>query len=183
LTGLAPFTATASRTSALNAAASTSSPSRISIARRTFPSKLELNNPFGSFNDAPFANVSFTTFLYVSPVQRIPSCDHTGMPHFHSSTMSLSASLISVRILPSVFPRQSPSSSTLFEISSATDCPSLATVLFIFPPDPEPSLFLPLRLRLFRHQHHQLPTRIVRHHLHAIALRSSICKPRLMLEI
>jgi len=29
---------------------------------------------------APFANVSFTAALYVSPVQTIPLCDQTGTP-------------------------------------------------------------------------------------------------------
>ena len=57
------FSATASRTSALNAASSTSSPSWMSIARRTLPSRLELNSPAGSGSDAPLAKVSFTTFL------------------------------------------------------------------------------------------------------------------------
>ena len=93
---------TASRTSALKADASTSSPSWISIARRTFPSRLELKRPAGSFNDAPLANVSLTTLLYDSPVQMIPPCDQTGVPglvgltHFHSSTTSGSACLMSV---------------------------------------------------------------------------------------
>src|SRR3954471_18715431 len=58
------------------------------------PSRLELNSPAGSSSDAPFANVIFTTLLYVSPVQMIPSCSQTGTPrHFHSSTPSGSASL------------------------------------------------------------------------------------------
>src|SRR5437868_3542740 len=48
----------------------------------------------------------------------MPSCDHTGVPiHFHSSTTSGSACLISSRILRSVSPRQSPSSAILFEMS------------------------------------------------------------------
>src|SRR5262249_12906058 len=55
--------ATAWRTSALKADSSTSSPSWMSIARRTFPSRLELKRRAGSFRDAPLANVSFTTFL------------------------------------------------------------------------------------------------------------------------
>ena len=55
--------ATAWPTSALNADASTSSPSWMSIARRTFPSRLELKRRAGSFRDAPFAKVSFTTPL------------------------------------------------------------------------------------------------------------------------
>ena len=55
--------AMASRTSALKADASTSSPSRMSIARRMFPSRLELKRPAGSFRDAPLAKVSFTTLL------------------------------------------------------------------------------------------------------------------------
>ena len=60
---LALFSSIASRTSALNAAASTSSPSGMSIARRTLPSRLELKRPVGSSSDAPLAKVSFTTFL------------------------------------------------------------------------------------------------------------------------
>src|SRR5262249_44062114 len=55
--------ATASRMSALKADASTPSPSWMSIARRTFPSRLELKRRAGSLRDAPLAKVSFTTFL------------------------------------------------------------------------------------------------------------------------
>src|SRR5512143_1830484 len=62
----------------------------------------------------------------------MPSCDHTGLPHFHSSTTSGSASLISLRILLRVSPRQSPSSAILFEMSSDADWPWLA---------PDPSMF------------------------------------------
>src|SRR5258705_2166527 len=52
----------------------------------------------------------------------MPSCDQTGVPiHFHSSTTSGSASLMSLRILPRVFPRQSPSSAILFEMRSDAD--------------------------------------------------------------
>src|SRR5436309_15016156 len=66
----------------------------------------------------------------------MPSCDHTGVPgcvdftHFHSSTMSGSASLMSLRILPRVFPRQSPSSLILSSIDAAAD--STGTVLFMY---------------------------------------------------
>src|SRR5208283_1707207 len=60
--------ATAWRTSALKADSSTSSPSWMSIARRTFPSRLELKRRAGSFRDALLEKVSFTTFLYDSPV-------------------------------------------------------------------------------------------------------------------
>ena len=69
------------------------------------------------------AKVIFTAFLYVSPVQMIPSCDQTGVPgfvgftHFHSSTTSGSASLMIPRTLLSVSPRQSPSSSIRASIS------------------------------------------------------------------
>src|SRR4051812_15433767 len=113
-----PLRVTAWRINALNADPSISSPSWMSIARRTFPSRLELKRRAGSFRDAPFANVSFTTFLYDSPVQMMPSCDQTGVPiHFHSSTTSGSASLISFRIRPSVFPRQSARSAILCEMS------------------------------------------------------------------
>jgi hypothetical protein len=55
--------AIASRTSALKADSSTSSPSWMSIARHTFPSRLELNRPAGSCRDAPLAKVSFTIVL------------------------------------------------------------------------------------------------------------------------
>src|SRR5438874_2390402 len=119
--------ATAWRTSALNADASIVSPSRMSIARRTFPSRLELKRRAGSSSDAPLAKVSFTTLLYDSPVQRMPSCDQTGVPiHFHSSTTSGSASRMSLRIRASVSPRQSPSSMILFEMSSDADGPAPA---------------------------------------------------------
>src|SRR5213079_1329800 len=125
--------ATAWRTSALKADSSTSSPSWMSIARRTFPSRLELKRRAGSFSDAPLAKVSFTAFLYDSPVQMMPSCDQTGVPiHFHSSTTCGSAALMSWRILPRVFPRQSPSSAILFEMSSAADWPWLAPDFFMF---------------------------------------------------
>jgi hypothetical protein len=53
----ARFSATAAFTSALNASASIASPSRKSIARRTLPSRLELNRPLGSSSAAPFAKV------------------------------------------------------------------------------------------------------------------------------
>src|SRR6185437_1521106 len=65
----------------------------MSMARLTFPSRLELNRPEGSFNAAPLANVSLTTLLYVSPVHTMPPCDQTGTPgdvaftHFRSSTI------------------------------------------------------------------------------------------------
>src|SRR5262249_27487207 len=52
--------ATAARMSALNARASTSSPSWMSIARLTFPSRLELKSLAGSFNAAPLEKVNFT---------------------------------------------------------------------------------------------------------------------------
>src|SRR5437588_503405 len=110
----------------------------MSIARRTFPSRLELKRRAGSFRDAPLAKVSFTTFLYDSPVQMMPSCDQTGVPglvgltHFHSSTTSGSASLISLRILLRVSPRHSRSSAILSEMSSDADWPWLAPDFFIF---------------------------------------------------
>src|SRR5438093_2744290 len=83
------FRATAARMSAFNAFSSILSPSWKSMARLVLPSRLELKRPDGSANEAPLAKVIFTTFLYVSPVQMIPACDHTGTPrHFHSSTIS-----------------------------------------------------------------------------------------------
>src|SRR6266853_1884299 len=52
----------------------------MSTARLTFPSRLELNRPEGSFNAAPLANVILTTFLYVSPVQTMPAWEKTAVP-------------------------------------------------------------------------------------------------------
>src|SRR3954470_3952898 len=82
------FSATAARMSAFNAFSSILSPSWKSIARLVLPSRLELKRPEGSSNEAPLTKVIFTTFLYVSPVQIIPACDHPGPRHFHSSTAS-----------------------------------------------------------------------------------------------
>src|SRR5437867_6010322 len=67
----------------------------------------------------------------------MPSCDQIGVPglfgfiHFHSSTTSGSASLMSFRILLRVSPRQSPSSAILFEMSSDADRPWLASDFFM----------------------------------------------------
>src|SRR2546429_3273523 len=63
----------------------------------------------------------------------MPSCDQIGVPiHFHSSTTSGSASLMSLRILLRLSPRQSPSSAILFEMSSDADLPWLAPDFFMF---------------------------------------------------
>src|SRR4051812_41317113 len=102
------------------------------MARRVFPSRLELNRRDGSFRAAPLAKVILTTFVYVSPVQMIPSCDHTGTPlHFHSSTTSGSACLIRVRIRLSTLPRQSPSSLILTSINSDGDLLVCDSLFFI----------------------------------------------------
>src|ERR1700722_9644107 len=105
----------------------------MSIARRVEPSRLELKRGEGSSSAAPLAKVSFTTALYVSPVQRIPPCDQTGTPrHFHSSTASGSACLMSCRTRASVSPRQSLSSLILASISwEAGGCVSALLEAFI----------------------------------------------------
>src|SRR4051794_6984964 len=84
----------------------------MSIALRMLPSRLELNSRDGSGMLAPRKNVSFTAFVYVSPVQTIPPCDHTGTPdgfvgliHLRSSVISGSASRISARMRASASPR------------------------------------------------------------------------------
>src|SRR5262249_3253326 len=114
---LLPFfrlSATAARMRSFKAVSSRLSLSWKSIARLTFPSRLELKRREGSFSSAPLANVILTTFLYVSPVQTMPPCDQTGVPgfvvftHFHSSTISGSAAWMTARTFASVFPRQSP---------------------------------------------------------------------------
>jgi hypothetical protein len=61
----------------------------------------------------------------------MPSCDHTGMPHFHSSTTSGSASWISLRIRASVSPRQSSSAAIALSISSEGG-PSSGPPIFFF---------------------------------------------------
>jgi hypothetical protein len=85
-----PLRATAARMSALNALASIASLSRMSMARRVLPSRLELNSLAGSFNEAPLKKVSFTVDRYDSPVQMPPSWHQTGVPfHFHSPVSEL----------------------------------------------------------------------------------------------
>src|SRR5262249_15577074 len=112
------FSVTAARIRAFNASSSIFPPSWKSMARLVLPSRLELKRPDGSSSAAPLEKVIFTTFLYVSPVQINPSCDHTGTPlHFHSSTPSGSASLTKARIRLPILPRQSPSSLILASIS------------------------------------------------------------------
>src|SRR6266404_8517978 len=97
----------------------------MSIALRVLPSKLELKRRDGSGILAPRANVSFTTLVYVSPVQTIPLCDQTGIPaiafdgflHFRSSVISGSASRISARMWARVSSRKSPKSRIRWSMS------------------------------------------------------------------
>src|SRR5260370_13694094 len=103
----------------------------MSMARLTSPSRLELNRPAGSFNPAPLANVILTAFVYVSPVQTMLPWDQTGVPiHFHSSTISGSASCMILRTFASVFPRQSPSSLIFSSMNAEAD--STGTGLFMY---------------------------------------------------
>ena len=106
----ATLRAIALRTRSWSAATSTSAPSAKSIARRTLPSRLELKRPLGSGKDAPWAKVSFTAFLYASPVQMMPLDSKTGLFHFHVSMTDGSAPRIAARALAKVSPRQPPSS-------------------------------------------------------------------------
>src|SRR5262245_8854454 len=94
------------------------------MARLVLPSRLELKRPEGSSSEAPLAKVIFTTLLYVSPVQMIPACDHTGTPlHFHSSTTSGAACLMRHRTRASISPRQSLSSLILASMSREAESP------------------------------------------------------------
>src|ERR1700752_1470378 len=105
------------------------------MARLTLPSRLELKRPEGSSSEAPLAKVNFTTALYVSPVQMMPACSHTGTPlHFHSSTTSGSACLMSFRIRARVSPRQSFSPLILASMSADGESPLFPSCepLFIF---------------------------------------------------
>src|ERR1700736_3674875 len=96
----------------------------MSIALRVLPSRLELKSRDGSGVLAPRANVSFTTFVYVSPVQTIPWCDQTGVPiHFHSSVISGSACRISARMRARVWPRHPPSSRMRWSMSREAGSP------------------------------------------------------------
>src|SRR4051812_3464383 len=105
----------------------------MSIARLTLPSRLELKSLAGSFKAAPLKKVSLIAALYDSPVQIPPSWYQVGVPiHFHSSTTSGSASLMSARILASVAPRQSPSSAIRSSMSSEGALPDALVELFIF---------------------------------------------------
>src|SRR6266550_654037 len=86
----------------------------------------------------------------------MPPCDQTGVPglvaltHFHSSTTSGSAFLMSLRILLRVSPRQSPSSAILFEMSSDADRPRLAPDFSMFSPLEVPdTFFICMRLLCF----------------------------------
>src|SRR5580704_5851392 len=121
------------------AASSTLSPSWISMARLTFPSRLELNRPEGSSNAAPLAKVSLIMFLYDSPVQTMPPWEKTGVPiHFHSSTSSGSAAWMIRRIFASIFPRPSPSSLIFASMNAEAD--STGTDLFMSSSNLAPNL-------------------------------------------
>src|SRR5262245_63710201 len=105
------------------------------MARLVLPSRLELKRLW-SCNAAPLAKVIFTAFLYVSPVQMIPACDHTGTPlHFHSSTTSGSACLMRLRTRASISPRQSLSSLILASMSREGEippCPAFEPLFLFF---------------------------------------------------
>src|SRR4051812_31221203 len=62
----------------------------------------------------------------------MPASSHTGTPrHFHSSTTSGTACLISARIRASVLPLQSPSSLILASISREGDSPLAVALLVV----------------------------------------------------
>src|SRR4026209_3051954 len=103
------------------------------MARLVLPSRLELKRPEGSSSEAPLAKVIFTTALYVSPVQMMPSCSHTGTPrHFHSSTTSGTACLMMLLMRASVSPRQSPSSLILASMHREGEAPPFASFAPLF---------------------------------------------------
>src|SRR4029077_16609113 len=96
----------------------------MSIALRTLPSRLELNRRDGSGMLAPRAKVSFTTFVYDSPVQIIPWRDQTGVPiPFHSSITSGSASRINARMRARVSPRHPVRSRIRWSMNCEADLP------------------------------------------------------------
>jgi len=68
--------------------------------------------------------VSFTTFVYASPVQTIPWCDQTGVPiHFHSSVIPGSAARMSARMRARVSPRHPPRSRIRWSMSREAGFP------------------------------------------------------------
>jgi hypothetical protein len=112
----------------------------MSIALRVLPSKLELKRRDGSGTPAPWANVSFTTFVYASPVHTIPLCDQTGVPlHFTSSVISGSASRINARMRASVSPRHPSRSRIRWSMSREAASP-VAWSLLLVPARTAPSL-------------------------------------------
>src|SRR3954464_3824144 len=106
----------------------------------------------------------------------IPAWDQTGTPlHFHSSTTSGSASLMSARTRASVSPLQSPSSLILSSISREGDSPLVAAVLV-------DALFFIVGLRVSCHyvssgrQEHSLRPSITVRLFQSFALSSSKSK-------
>src|SRR5438034_14878 len=71
------------------AASSILSPSWMSMARLTFPSRLELNRPEGSFNAAPLANVILTTNAAVGKDGRPRRCRPDPLPLFDDLRVGL----------------------------------------------------------------------------------------------
>lgn len=118
------FNATASRTRAFKAPSGTFTPSRKSMARTLLLSRRALKSCFGSSTWAPFGNVNRTAFLSISPMQTMPSSDHTGTPsglegffHFTSSARSGPAPRTTARSRANVSPRQSSERSMMASIS------------------------------------------------------------------
>src|SRR5438132_1302647 len=121
--------------SALNADALMASPSWKSMARTVLLSRRVLNSPFGSFSWAPFGNVSLTAFLRASPMQTMPSCDHTGTPsgregffHFTSSITPGSAPLMRARSWLSLSPLQPAVPRTMSSICRDADASLISTL-------------------------------------------------------
>src|SRR5215469_6747554 len=154
------LSAAAARMRSFKAASLILSPSWMSMARLTFPSRLELNKPKESFNAAPLAKVILTAFLKVFPLQTIPPWDQTGVPglvaftHFHSSTISGSAACMISRTLASAFPRQSPSCLIFLSMDSeAFMCSSNLATKFSCA---QPNLQLPGGSLVPVHKRHEL---------------------------
>src|SRR5262252_3439081 len=61
----------------------------------------------------------------------IPSCDQTGVPHFHSSTTSGSASLMSLRMRARASPCQPARPAILSSISTEAGGPAVEADFFI----------------------------------------------------
>src|SRR5215475_2089099 len=114
----------------------TLSPSEKSIARHTLPPKPALKSLSGSGRPAPWEKVSFTLPLRMVATAINPSRDQAGLPiHFQLSVISWSVARMLLRMVASVFPRQSVSRAIILVMPSDGVIEFLLLNLNSAPPD------------------------------------------------